>query len=403
MTFRTGPYAAAEKVTTKETTGQRALKSGGAVSSLHRGCVRRAPRHAARGRPETGACRRAAFSVRDSLRSRRPACSQHQRPARLEEPPLRPWFLESRSLLPLTQPAAPLRRLRDSPGRGVAAGAGRGGKLDMCAHIWQMHVHADTHRIPACTHVCTTCTHTHTRVPTCLHQRVCTTYMHMCTCLPPCTHTHAHLPAHSYTHALEQRMCTHMYTYGCMHVQAPRPHTQLVAQLYGSQKQRPEHTAARERPGGKQPVTATGVNTCQGRKCPTTRALMWGRGHRILLEQERDLVKHFSNNSTQHLLKDNFRERAKSRLSNRYKIKACSRPQLPHLLREPDRWHKQLKGQEGTGDRGGPRCGDPGGGGRGTGTRREQQGWPSLVQTQTNCFSHGKGATASPKAASGPQ
>ena len=168
VTFRTGPYAAAEKVTTKETTGQRALKSGGAVSSLHRGCVRRAPRHAARGRPETGACRRAAFSVRDSLRSRRPACSQHQWPARLEEPPLRPWFLESRSLLPLTQPAAPLRRLRASPGRGVAAGAGRGGKLDMCAHIWHMHVHADTHRIPACTHVCTTCMHTHTRVPTCI-------------------------------------------------------------------------------------------------------------------------------------------------------------------------------------------------------------------------------------------
>ena len=234
----------------------------------------------------------------------------------------------------------------------------------MRTHIAYLHAHMCVQHACTHTHVCP-----HAYSYTCLHQRVCTTYMHMCTCLPPCTHTHAHLPAHSYTHALEQRMCTHMYTYGCMHVQAPRPHTQLVAQLYGSQKQRPEHTAARERPGSKQPVTATGVNTCQGRKCPMTRALMWGRGHRILLEQERDLVKHFSNNSTQHLLKDNFRERAKSRLSNRYKIKACSRPQLPHLLREPDRWPKQLKGQEGTGDRGAQMRGPQG---RGAGTRNTQ-------------------------------
>ena len=283
----------------------------------------------------------------------------------------------------------------------------------MCAHMahaWTcghtsytcMHTHTFT-CLHTRAHVQHACTHTHVCPRaysyTCLHQRMCT-YMHTCTCLPPCTHTHIHLPAHSYTHALEQHMCIHMYTYTCMHMQAPHPHTQLVAQLYGSQKQRPEHTAARERPGSKQPVTTTGVNTCQRRKCPTTRVLRWGRGHRILLEQERDLVKHFSNNSTQRLLKDNFRERSKSRLSKRYKIKASSRPQLSHLLREPDRWPKQLKGQEGTGDWV-PRCGALGaGGGEHAGNSRDGQ---VLCRHRQTASPHGKVTTASPKSTSSPQ
>lgn len=95
---------------------------------------------------------------------------------------------------------APLGRLRASPGRGVAVGAGRSGKLDMCAHIRHIHAHADTHRIPACTHM-------HTHPFTCLHRCACV--QHACTHVYAYPHTHTH----ACTGACVQHICTHVHVY----------------------------------------------------------------------------------------------------------------------------------------------------------------------------------------------
>lgn len=167
---------------------------------------------------------------------------------------------------------APLGRLRASPGRGVAVGAGRSGKLDMCAHIRHIHAHADTHRIPACTHM-------HTHPFTCLH--TCACVQHACTHVYAYPHIHTHacvynIYAHMYmstsmhphtrlptctlihTRTCTTHMHTHVHVYLHAHAGTSPPHTVSGTALQIS-KQRPEHTAARERPGSKRPVTATGA------------------------------------------------------------------------------------------------------------------------------------------------
>lgn len=191
-------------------------------------------------------------------------------------------------------------------------------RLPTCTLVHVYNIHAHTHvRIPACTHTCMpTCALIHT------HAHVCTTYMHMCvqhictrvcvymharTCLPTCTLTHtctctthmrmytcmrAHtcvsactliythaqhvgtcLPAHSCTYTCTTYVHTHahMYTYSCMHTQAPHPTPTISGTALQISKHRPEHTAARERPG-KQAASNpdSGMNTCQVRKRLTT-------------------------------------------------------------------------------------------------------------------------------------
>lgn len=209
------------------------------------------------------------------------------------------WSRQSR--VPLSQPAGAPRKAQSQP--WLRGRCGRQAEWQArCGHTLRVHTY-NTHALHTCLHthahvhvylpahscMCTTQAHAcvHMYAYLCTHTHICThvcTCMHTCTRLPVCVHTftylhththmqvyntHAHVSLHAcihvstctliytYTRTTYVHTQTHMYTYTCMHRQAPHPTPTISGTGLQISKQRPEHTAAREHPGSKQPGTPT--------------------------------------------------------------------------------------------------------------------------------------------------